>query len=345
MEKLFPIEKPDWDQFFSSRLAMIWVGHATSLVRLDGLTFLMDPIFSERCSPVQWFGPKRFRPVPFTIAELAAACRAHGAAGVDAVFISHNHYDHLDRCSIHELARTFPQCRFYVPLGLRDWMVCEGCGRDRVTELTWWQDVALKPNASGGLPEGNKSYRVICVPAQHWTARNLLFDRSRCLWGGWIVESPAASLRFYFTGDTGYSSKLFPAIGAHYGPMSLCAIPIGAFHPRRLLGAMHVAPEQSVQIHRDVRSEHSVGVHWGTFLLGGEQVEDPPRVLHESLVEARVPTDAFVTVRHGAVHVVKHWCLISICHNLCFFCIAHLSNILWTNTLCNVVLTSFHACA
>ncbi|KAF8056443.1 Napepld [Scenedesmus sp. PABB004] len=223
----------------------LWVGHASLLVQLEGVSFMTDPFFSQRSSPLQFVGPQR-AVQPALVPEDAAMPR------LDFVLISHNHYDHLDSGSVERLHKRFGHdLAWYVPLGLKAWFTRRGI--TNVTELDWWQE-AQHP--------GSK-VRVTLTPAQHWSARGA-FDRRATLWGGWAVVGEAR--RFWFAGDTGYC-PVFPEIGERLGPFDLAAIPIGAYEPRGFMAPMHVGPEESVAIHREVRSRRSIGIHCCTFAL------------------------------------------------------------------------------
>jgi L-ascorbate metabolism protein UlaG (beta-lactamase superfamily) len=261
--------------------SVTWIGHATVLVRLGGLNVLTDPHFSERASPVRFAGPKRHQPPGVALTELPE---------IHAVVISHNHYDHLDVDSVRQLhARSGGTLHFFVPLGLKPWFAALGI--DRVTELDWWDHAEFR------------GVRFTLTPAQHWSARGL-FDRNRTLWGGWAVSAP--DLRFLFVGDTGYSRD-FAEIGRRLGPFDLAAIPIGAYTPRWFMRAQHVDPAEAVRIHRDVRARRSLGVHWGTFEMADEALDEPPQALAKARREAGVDAAEFFVLRVGeSRHVVPH---------------------------------------
>ena len=242
-----------------------WIGHATTLVQASGLNVLIDPIFSERASPVQIFGPKRVQPPGVAMADLP---------NIDVVLISHNHYDHLDRNSVAQLDEKAKAAGrttlFLVPLGLKAWF--NGIGIDSVIELDWWQNQSIN------------GVEFHLTPVQHWSARSVN-DRSVTLWGGWAVLG--TDFHWYYAGDTGYSrdfadtAKMFAprqteALG---GGFDLALIPIGAYEPRWFMSQQHVNPMESVRIHQDVKAKRSIGVHWGTFQLTDEPLDQPPRDL------------------------------------------------------------------
>lgn len=257
---------------------MTWLGHATVLVQVAGINIITDPVLSERASPVTWAGPHRHVPAPLAPADLPP---------IDVVFISHNHYDHLDRPTVLDIKARFPEATFLVPLGLADWFRAEGI--TRVVELDWWDR-----HAAHGL-------RFTFVPAQHWSRRGLT-DTNRSLWGGLVIEAPADASRpwrFLYTGDTGYSRD-FADIAARFpGGFDWAAIPIGAYEPRWFMRRQHVNPDEAVQIALDVGARRALGVHWGTFSLTDEPLDEPPKALARALAARGISADHFVTFAHG----------------------------------------------
>ncbi|WDZ97741.1 MBL fold metallo-hydrolase [Herbaspirillum sp. WKF16] len=286
----FPVQKPDLAWLKANRIApsVTWIGHATAFIQIGGKNVLTDPMFSQRASPFSFIGPERKVPLPVQVSELPH---------VDVVVISHNHYDHLDRASVEQLnLQPGGPPLFLVPLGLLAWF--NDIGITNVREMDWWDRLSL-----GSLD-------IYFVPAAHWSARGL-FDRSETLWGGWVLrnlkmpattETPESeqsdAYSIYFAGDTGYS-KDFRDIGERFGRFDLALIPIGAYAPRWFMQNQHVDPAQAVQIHEDVRAKRSIGIHWGTFELADEPLDEPPQKLAEALKEARLPPDQFITLRHG----------------------------------------------
>ncbi len=226
-----------------------WIGHSTLLVQLDHVTFLTDPIWSERASPVPGMGPRRLVEPGVALESLPK---------IDFVVISHNHYDHLDLPTLRALARHSPETRFLVPLGngelLRD------AGISRVEELDW-----------GGTAE-HGAVTIHCLPSQHWSRRGM-FDERRSLWAAWAVTGPGR--RFYFTGDSGYYDG-FERTGRSLGPFDLAAVPIGAYRPEALMRPAHLDPEEAVRAGRDVGARQLVAIHFGTFDLADEPIDEPP---------------------------------------------------------------------
>jgi L-ascorbate metabolism protein UlaG (beta-lactamase superfamily) len=244
-----PLASPDIYQGDASPLAVTWFGHSTALVEIDGYRVLTDPVWSDRCSPSDIVGPQRLHPPPVELEGLPA---------LDAVVISHDHYDHLDIDTILALAHT-QRAPFFVPLGvgahLRSW----GIPEQRIVELDW--------NQSSKVDE----LTLICLPARHFSGR--LFSRNNTLWASWGLIGP--SHRAYFGGDTGYT-KSFAQIGADHGPFDLTLMPIGAYNPP--WADVHMNPEEAVRAHLDVTDAGSgllVPIHWGTFRLAPHPWAEP----------------------------------------------------------------------
>ncbi|MGQ0620165.1 MAG: MBL fold metallo-hydrolase [Panacagrimonas sp.] len=262
---------PAWLAANRGQDTFTWIGHASFLIQMGGLNILTDPVLSKRTSPVQWAGPGRLAPLGLTFDELPK---------VDVVLVSHNHYDHLDEPTVRKLAKRDAPT-FVVPLKLREWF--ERRRIQHVTELDWWQSTEVH-----GL-------RVHAVPAQHFSGRGAT-DRNRSLWCGFVFERGAR--RYYFAGDTGYGPD-FGDIGRCFAPIDVAMIPIGAYDPRSFMRPVHVDPEEAVQIHRDVGSRLSLAMHWGTFRLTLEPLDEPPLRLAAALKSAGVGPDRFRVLVHG----------------------------------------------
>lgn len=224
-----------------------WIGHSTMLVRMSGMTFLTDPMFSNTASPVPLIGPRRLVEPGVSLGELPP---------IDFVTLSHNHYDHSDFDSIQALAKK--GARFIVPLGLGA-LVRDGGGE--AVELDWWESTKVG------------DVTVHCVPAQHFSRRGIA-DGDETLWAGWVVVG--RTRRFYHAGDTGYFSG-FAEIGRRLGPIDLAAMPIGAYEPSEMMRTVHVNPEEAVRAVLDVGAQRAVAMHYGTFDLADEPVDEPPR--------------------------------------------------------------------
>lgn len=254
--------------------AVTWIGHATALIQIGGVNVLTDPIFSERASPVQWMGPKRWQPPGVLLRELPH---------IDIVVISHNHYDHLDADSVKALnAQPGGPPLFVVPLGVERWFAGEGITNTKA--LDWWDAVE------------SHGARVYLVPAQHWSGRSYT-DRMQTLWGGYVIE--AGGKRAFFAGDTGYSPLHFKEIGERLGPIDLALIPIGGYEPRWFMGKQHVNPEEAVRIALDLKARWSLGIHWGTFQLTDEPLDQAVADLVAARHKLGVTERQFFVLRHG----------------------------------------------
>jgi N-acyl-phosphatidylethanolamine-hydrolysing phospholipase D len=263
--------------------AVTWIGHATALIQASGLNVLTDPIFSHRASPLRFLGPARAHPPGLQLEELPH---------IDVVVISHNHYDHLDRESILALSRQAGGSPlFLTPLGLKAWL------HDRkvrnVLELDWWQH-----HIHGGV-------EFHCTPAQHWSGRGL-HDRNRTLWCAWSVFG--TDFHWFFSGDTGYSRDFADTRRqfAHRqglengGGFDLALIAVGACWPRWFMAPQHVDLPEAVQVHLDLGAKRSLGVHWGTFSLSDEPLDQPIHELQAARAAQGVKEDQFFIMPIGA---------------------------------------------
>jgi len=276
LDNTLPVLTPNWTETISDA-RMTWLGHASVLAEVDDKAILTDPIFSSRASIVQFAGPARYRNAPCRIADLPT---------LDAVVISHNHYDHLDINSVAEIARIQPQTEFFVPMGLKSWMESNTVASpENIHELTWWQERNLK----------GSDVKIAFTPANHWCKRSVS-DDNKTLWGSWAVIGSRNS--FWFGGDTGYFEG-FKQIGDVYGPFTMAAIPIGAYQPNWFMKYQHVHPGEALRIHQDIKSNKSLGIHWGTFKLTSENYLEPPRLLKKYLQQNDLPLEQFVTVNIG----------------------------------------------
>lgn len=276
----FPVDHPDvgWLHANRSENTLTWIGHATALVQIGGVNILTDPVFSQRASPFSFIGPSRRTPPGLRLSELPH---------IDVVLISHSHYDHLDTASVRALnAQAGGPPRFLVPLGIKRWLA--GKGIDNAEELNWGDRTRV-----AGLD-------VWFVPATHWSARSM-GDRNDTLWGGWVVKTPPGASHpysLYFAGDTGYSNDA-KRIGAAFGGFDLALIPIGAYAPRWFMAPQHIDPEEAVKVFRDVGARQAIGIHWGTFELTDEPLDEPPAKLAGATRAAGLPDDAFSVLHHG----------------------------------------------
>ena len=341
LQSRFPVRVVDWPRIYRhpprDAVQATWVGHATVLVQLDGATFITDPVFGNRASPVSFAGPKRLIPPPFQIDD-------PNFKHLDFVCISHNHYDHLEKGSVRALHARFPGLRWYVPLGLKAWFKSNTrISTDQVVELDWWES---QVDETTGLV-------ITCTPAKHWSSRSGSWDRNRTLWGGFVVasgtkgeggtktkgmderEGPSGESEggvegegegegegggddddgvgvgsrryaFYFAGDTAYQEELFRDIGRRLGPFDVAALPVGAYDPQWFMRDDHCNPDEAATMHLEVRSARSIPVHWGTFCLTAEPMDEPPALLAKACARLGVAKGEFDVVQHGET-VAARW--------------------------------------
>jgi L-ascorbate metabolism protein UlaG (beta-lactamase superfamily) len=256
--------------------SLTWLGHASFLVRLDGRTILTDPFLSSHASPVPPFGPERFAPPALTAAQLPP---------IDLLLLSHNHYDHLDLLTIEALSAR-ERIQAIVPLRLGHYFASRGFGS--VHELDWHDEVAV-----AGLT-------VTALPAIHFSKRTP-FDRNRTLWAGYAVHS--SRRRIYFAGDTGYG-PVFQALGRNARPFDLALLPIGAYEPQLLMKAVHVDPEEAVQLAQELHAERIVAMHWGTIQLTDEPPFEPPERFRAAARAAGYRDDDAWVMRIGETRTI-----------------------------------------
>lgn len=271
-----PAFPPPPDTVASGKVAITFINHASFLIRLPGAVILTDPIFSQRCSPISWAGPKRARPPGIALADLPR---------LDLVLLSHNHYDHMDLPSLREIQRRHaPQ--FVTTLGNAPALARIGI---RATEMDWWQDVTQGP------------LRITATPARHFSARTP-FDRNRTLWAGFMIDS--GNGRVLFGGDSAAGSH-WQDIQTRLGAPGVALLPIGAYEPRWLMAAAHVDPAEAVQVHLALGAGHSVGMHFGTFQLTDEAIDAPLFALAEARRAAGVAPDRFTTHGFGETRIYE----------------------------------------
>ena len=232
-----------------------WIGHSTFLVQLAGVNILTDPNWSDRASPVRFVGPRRLIPPGLRFGDLPK---------IDAVVISHDHYDHFDEPTVRRLVAAH-RPRFFVPLGMKPLLT--SLGASDVVELDWWASASVR------------SVTFTATPAQHSSGR-WLHDQNRRLWSSWAVAGDGH--RLFFAGDTGYFDG-FKAIGARLGPFAAALLPIGGYAGWGAKHPNHICPEEAVQAFVDLRAARLIPMHWGTFDLNREPFHEPPeRLLAEA---------------------------------------------------------------
>ncbi len=240
-------EKPA-ERISDSTQVITYINHSTFLIQTDGLNILTDPVYSERVSPFTFAGPKRMRPPGIKFEDLPE---------IDFVLISHNHYDHLDIATIKRIQEKFNPT-FITPLGVDLYLNKKEISN--TISLDWWEETSA-----------SDSVEIAAVEAQHFSSRGM-FDRDKTLWAGFVIKSQKGNV--FFAGDTGYNT-FFKEIGERYAPIKTSLIPIGAYIPKWFMSPVHVDPVQAVQIHKDLKSEYSIGMHYGTFPLADDGQNEP----------------------------------------------------------------------
>ncbi|MGO4285629.1 MBL fold metallo-hydrolase [Bosea sp. TAB14] len=254
---------------------IVHLGHASFLYQIAGLNLLIDPVYSERASPFTFLGPKRVNAPGVAFDDLPK---------IDAVLITHNHYDHLD---IETLARIHHRDRPRMIMPLGNNTIVRARIPDARTEAHDWDDRLQLSDAVA----------VTLVPTYHWSARGA-FDRRMALWCSFILETGGTKL--FHVGDTGYhDGSLYERLGRDHGPFSLAVLPIGAYEPRWFMSDNHMNPEEAVKVMQALRAEQAIGHHWGTFQLTDEGVERPPEALKAALAAAGLPEERFRPMRPG----------------------------------------------
>ncbi|CAN5325555.1 MBL fold metallo-hydrolase [soil metagenome] len=259
------------------RLRITMVGHATLLIQAGGLNLLTDPVWSERASPLSFAGPRRVT---------APGIAFDALPPIDAILLSHNHYDHLDVATLRRL-QAVHRPLLVAPLG-NDSIVRQGVPDMRIASADWGDRVALGHGIHTDL-----------VPAIHWSARGV-GDRRMALWAGHMIRTPDNLI--WFAGDTAYGDgTTFTGIAQEFGRPDVAMIPIGAYEPRWFMATQHVNPAEAVQVHMDIGAKLSLGIHWGTFQLPDEPRDAPVIALRAARVAAGIDERAFVAAEPGQV--------------------------------------------
>jgi L-ascorbate metabolism protein UlaG (beta-lactamase superfamily) len=259
------------------KVRLSFVGHVSWLIQAAGLNILIDPVWSERASPVAWGGPKRHNDPGIAFDALPP---------IDIVLVSHGHYDHLDLPTLSKLAAKFSP-RVITPLG-NDLTMRDANEAIRVEAFDWHDRVELGGGAA-----------VTLVPTRHWSARGL-FDRNKALWASFVLETPAGKI--YIVCDSGYGEgKHFRSVAKAHGPLRLAILPIGAYEPRWFMKDQHMNPQDAVQALADCGVAEALAHHHGTFQLTDEAIDAPVMALQAALDEAKIPREKFVALKPGQV--------------------------------------------
>jgi N-acyl-phosphatidylethanolamine-hydrolysing phospholipase D len=261
----------------SGARSVTWVGHATVLLQLGDLNVLTDPMWSDRASPFRWFGPRRLA---------APGIEFDALPSIDLVLLSHNHYDHLDATTVKRIAKRFPDAVWLCPLRLG--ALLKSFGVRHATERDWWQTV------------DGPGFTAMCTPARHFSARGF-GDRGDTLWCGWTIT--AGGVRVYFAGDTALHPE-FAEIAERSGPFDLVMLPIGAYEPRWFMESVHMNPEDAITAYHaltamTVAKPPCLALHWGTFRLTDEPVEEPPTRFAARLRDSGLPAESNWTLAIG----------------------------------------------
>jgi L-ascorbate metabolism protein UlaG (beta-lactamase superfamily) len=256
----------------TNELALTFINHATFLIQINGLNIITDPVWAKRVSPIPLLGPKRVRKPGVAFKDLPK---------IDLILISHNHYDHLDVKTLKRLKRRFDP-KVLVPLGDKE--LIESLGFKNVHEFDWWGSIEI-----------NKTTKISFLPTQHFSSRTL-FDHSKSLWGSYIIESNSKSI--YFGGDAGYSTH-YLEIFKRFGAMDVALLGIGAYEPSWFMQHMHMNPAEAVRAHLDLQSKQSIGMHFGTFQLSAEAIDQPVIDLLQAKKQAEITDNSFIVMTEG----------------------------------------------
>ncbi|HET9635022.1 MAG TPA: MBL fold metallo-hydrolase [Gemmatimonadaceae bacterium] len=282
----FPVARP---AFIAPRatpdaLTLTWIGHSSFLLQLAGLNILLDPIWSDRASPVQFAGPRRWVRPGIVLDRLPP---------IDLVALSHDHYDHLDAGTIRRLTSRYPAAQWLAPLGVAEFLRHRGA-RD-IVERDWWENASLL------------ELEVTCVPAQHFSGRTL-GRRNQTLWCGWTFQG--RDHRVFFAGDTALHPE-FGAITKRLGPFDLAILPIGAYEPRWFMGTVHMNPDDCIKAVAQIKPFQNgkrlvvTAGHWGTFKLTDEPMDEPPARMREGWVVAGHAADDLWIMKHGETRALE----------------------------------------
>ena len=264
-------------------VTLTWIGHSSFLLQLAGLNILLDPIWSQRASPVQFVGPRRW---------VRPGIAFDALPPIDVVALSHDHYDHLDAGTIRRLASRYPAAHWLAPIGVGAFLRHRGARE--VTERDWWETTTIG------------AVKVTCVPAQHFSGRTI-GRRNRTLWCGWTFQS--TDYRVFFAGDTALHPE-FATISKRSGPFDLAILPIGAYEPRWFMGAVHMNPEDCIKAVSQMAAVQNgrrlviTAGHWGTFKLTDEPMDEPPKRMRQNWQTAGFAADDLWIMKHGETRML-----------------------------------------
>jgi L-ascorbate metabolism protein UlaG (beta-lactamase superfamily) len=264
-----PVERVEGDS-----IVVTFINHSTFLIQTQGKNILTDPLWSERASPLAFIGPKRKRPPGIRFGDLPK---------IDIILISHNHYDHLDVRTLKKLSEKFVP-EIFCPLGTGIYLERKGIGN--VREMDWWDEIKI-----------DSALSILCTPAQHFSGRGM-FDRDRTLWAGFALRTVKGSI--YFSGDTGFG-EFFKEIARRISPVRLAFLPIGAYKPEWFMAPIHTSPEDAVKIHQIINSSETVSMHFGTFSMADDGMEEPVEELKKVLESQGIQADQIHVVKEGTV--------------------------------------------
>lgn len=264
---------------FKDGIRVTFVNHSTFLIQVDGLNILTDPIWSKRASPFPCIGPKRIK---------LPGIRFEDLPKIHVVILTHNHYDHLDIQTMRMLFGAHHP-RIISPLGIKTFLEREYISG--VAEADWWDEFAI-----------NSQVKIQAVPAQHFSGRGML-DRDVTLWCGFVIKTSKGNV--YYAGDTGYNELTFKEIGTRFSPIKISFLPIGAYKPGWFMSPIHTSPEEAIKIHRDVQSETSIAMHFGTFPLADDGYDDPVTDLKLAMARNALQPEEFLIFKEGEVQVFE----------------------------------------
>ncbi|OGN29296.1 MAG: hypothetical protein A3A33_03700 [Candidatus Yanofskybacteria bacterium RIFCSPLOWO2_01_FULL_49_25] len=255
----------------NGELIVTFINHATMLLQCDGLNILTDPTWSMRSSPFAWFGPRRVRPPGIRFEDLPP---------IDVVLVSHNHYDHMDIPTLRRLEEAHHPL---ILVGSKSAGFLKKKGVARTQELVTWEQTTIGQT------------KIHFVPAQHWSQRTL-WDNNKMLWGGFVIEAKYGTI--YFAGDTGYG-PFVDEIHERFPKIYLALLPLGSYEPRWMMHKNHINPQEAVLVHKRLGARISIGMHFGTFRLGAETIDDPLADLIAEYAKESVKPDEFITLGFG----------------------------------------------